>query len=741
MGMDPRNQRLGALVLSSSLLAAWATAARARELTFSDRVAAQQAIESIYWSHRIWPEGNPGPKPPLGVVMTDAAIAAKVEAYLRNSDLLETYWHRPLTSSQLQAEIDRMVRDSKAPGTLRELFAALHDDPFLIAECLARPALSRRLVDEALAANPAEHGAVEEALRGLTVDARPLAPPAENYALPAVFGGCSNDLWSISSLTNGTGANHPSARQLHASVWTGAEMIVWGGWNGSSVAYNNGGLYDPATDAWILSSLTTASGSNVPSARYRHTAVWTGTEMIVWGGLSAAGTPLKTGGRYDPATDSWATCSLTTASGANVPAARLLHTAIWTGTQMIVWGGTPDTAANALNNGGRYDLATDSWPVSSLTTATGSHTPSARIEHTAVWSGTEMIIWGGLDAAGAGLDNGGRYDAASDTWVLSILTNATGSFVPTARHDHTAIWTGNDMIIWGGAPNGSSAGVNTGGRFDPAADSWELTSLTNGTGSNVPSARQLHAAIWTGSEMIVWGGSTGATSGFLNTGGRFNPFADSWVLSSLTNATGAHVPSARQFHSLVFTGGSDQRMIVWGGNPNTATGGVYCAVCTRTWYQDSDGDGHGNPAVSIASCTQPAGYVLAGDDCDDTKPAVHPGATEVCDGLDNDCDGTVDNGGGTALCSDGAACSADVCNGAAGCALIHENVNLDTTGFSANRVDGRDLEVFALAWMTCPGNLLYNPAANLDQGAVFPDSCVDISDFHLFMDSFGRTCP
>ena len=49
-----------------------------RTLTFDDRVAAQRAIEQVYWNHRIWPTENPTPKPPLSVVMSDEAIRVKV---------------------------------------------------------------------------------------------------------------------------------------------------------------------------------------------------------------------------------------------------------------------------------------------------------------------------------------------------------------------------------------------------------------------------------------------------------------------------------------------------------------------------------------------------------------------------------------------------------------------------------------------------------------------------------------
>jgi hypothetical protein len=96
--------------------------------------------------------------------------------------------------------------------------------------------------------------------------------------------------------------------------------------------------------------------------------------------------------------------------------------------------------------------------------------------------------------------------------------------------------------------------------------------------------------------------------------------------------------------------------------------------------------------------------------------------------------------GGTAVvCNDNNACTADSCNQATGC--VTGNSNIDATGFSANRVDGLDLVVIADAWNACPGNPRYDAAANLDQGAALPASCVDTDDFHLFMNSFGQSCP
>lgn len=115
-------------------------------LTFAERVAYQRAIENVYWRHRIWPKERPDPKPSPDAVISQAQLEKKVADYLRKSQALEDYWQRPITAEQLQGEMDRMARHTRQPKVLRELFEALGNDLFAIAECLARPLLADRLV-------------------------------------------------------------------------------------------------------------------------------------------------------------------------------------------------------------------------------------------------------------------------------------------------------------------------------------------------------------------------------------------------------------------------------------------------------------------------------------------------------------------------------------------------------------------------------------------------------------------
>src|SRR3990172_8151246 len=216
--------------------------------------------------------------------------------------------------------------------------------------------------------------------------------------------------------------------------------------------------------------------------------------MIIWGGVTAGGFRTNTGASFSPGgAGSW---TPTSASGPTAP--RSEHTAIWTGSEMIIWGGVDDGAL-LLRSGGRYRRATNDWRPVTISSAT----PSARSGHSAIWTGAEMIVWGGDDGFGARLD-GARYNPATDTWTS--MQNA-----PIARNGHKAIWTGTEMIVWGG-----EVSDNSGAAYNLAHDSWRSITIVG-----APSGRTGHTAVWTGSEMIVWGGSDNA--GATSTGGRYAP--------------------------------------------------------------------------------------------------------------------------------------------------------------------------------------------------------------------------
>ena len=336
----------------------------------------------------------------------------------------------------------------------------------------------------------------------------------------------SNESWRPTSLVGA-----PDSRGAVA-VWTGSKLLVLTTRvNGAGQEVNVGTSYDPVADTW-----TPISTAGAPAAHPSQTAVWTGTEMIVWGGGGS-----NDGGRYDPAADAWTATSTTGA-----PTGRSGHSAVWasaaTGSSgvMIVWGGTD--SAGVTNRGGRYDPATDTWSPIAL------NGPSARTGHTAVWTGEEMIVWGGDDGqfASAGVkagfkNDGGVYVPGSDTWTKTSIVGA-----PTARITHTAVWTGSRMIVWGG--HGEAGGgvygllTNTGAQYDPGTNSWSAMS---------PSpllARERHSAVWTGKRMIVWGGRL-AVNLFYNDGGQYDPSTDTWPRMSDVGA-----PAGRTDHVASWTG-------------------------------------------------------------------------------------------------------------------------------------------------------------------------------------------
>src|SRR5262249_2730565 len=209
-----------------------------RTLTFAERVAYQRAIEEVYWGHRIWPKDRPDLKPSLDVVLSRAQLEEKVADYVRKSQALEDYWQRPISAEQLQTEMDRMARHTKQPEVLRELFEALGNDPFIIAECLARPLLAERLVSSWSAYDQRFRGELrqrEETSMGITL-------PSISYALPVIpdGSGCVDGTWTPT-------AAPPDGRVSATAVWTGTEMIVWGGGLGraSGDYFNTGGRYNP----------------------------------------------------------------------------------------------------------------------------------------------------------------------------------------------------------------------------------------------------------------------------------------------------------------------------------------------------------------------------------------------------------------------------------------------------------------------------------------------------------------
>src|SRR4029077_3508266 len=343
-----------------------------RTLTFQERVAYQRAIEEVYWRHRIWPKERPDHKPSLDAVMFQGQLEKRVAEYLRNSQALEDYWRRPITAEQLQAEMNRMAKHTKQPEVLRELFEALANDPFVIAECLARPALAERLLTNWYAYDQTIHGGLRQRAEA-DVHEHPTIEQMKQTS------GTYSEIEFVRSDTaqeKSQRTSHPM--NLNASEWVKIVdklTAMCGDGKGPVAAGVPPTKAAPITDTKVgmLSPL------QEDETRYYATAIIQKTEN-----------------RLKVATVSWSKESLE--SWLNGAGGQIV-----TALPVLVASYTFPTISDAA------ECADDSW------TATAGP-PDARFRHTAVWTGSEMIIWGGADGSND-FNTGYRYNPATDTWV------------------------------------------------------------------------------------------------------------------------------------------------------------------------------------------------------------------------------------------------------------------------------------------------------------------------------------
>jgi N-acetylneuraminic acid mutarotase len=536
-----------------------------RTLTFVERVAYQRIIEDVYWRHRIWPKDRPDPKPSLDAVMSQEQLEKKVSDYLRKSQALEDYWQHPITAQQLQTEMDRMAKHTRQPEVLHELFNALGNDPFVIAECLARAALAEHLITNWYVHDVRIHGKLKQRAKA-ELKTHPTVEQMKH--LNGKYS--ETEVVRSDSLESRRNPGHEHALKLNPSDWdeTVQKLASAFGVRRRVAAFESAerSTHSKNGIVGIYESIPTGrfSALQEDETRYYATAIvgktendlklitvsWPKEPLQSWianaeSQISTAMTPPISNYSLPKISDGGSGCiDDTWTATVYSPVGRFYHTAVWTGTEMIIWGGYAGGPASA--SGGRYNAATDTWmPTSTV------NVPPARTSPTSIWTGSEMIVWGGRDQNLTDLNTGGRYNPGTDTWTTTSTINA-----PSARVGHTAVWTGKEMIIWGGYHTGN---LNTGGKYNPSTDTWTITSTVN-----APSARNFHTAVWTGGEMIIWGAAGS------NTGGRYNPSTDTWTATSTSNA-----PTARFGHTAVWTG---IQMIVWGGSDGTNflnTGGKY----------------------------------------------------------------------------------------------------------------------------------------------------------------------
>lgn len=275
--------------------------------------------------------------------------------------------------------------------------------------------------------------------------------------------------------------NPPVARFGMASAWLGEKMLIVSG-QGAAGNSTDADLYDPKTGVWT-------KALSISQGRFGAKAIWTGSKVYMFGGYS--GTTRFRGEIYDPVLNSWSPMPET-----NPIAGRSHFSMVWTGSRIIVFGGySPGTNITDIADGQSYDPATGTWTAISTVGA-----PSARQWINGVWTGKKMIIWGGGHCpATCGVsfyNNGSAYDPATNTWAPISTVGA-----PTAREGHVVVWTGKKMLVFGGDINAAEASVSDGAAYDPETDTWSPMSNVG-----APASRTLGSAVWTGTQMIMWGG-------------------------------------------------------------------------------------------------------------------------------------------------------------------------------------------------------------------------------------------
>src|SRR5581483_6005282 len=271
----------------------------------------------------------------------------------------------------------------------------------------------------------------------------------------------------------------------HDAVWTGREMVIWGGEPDlDSEPLTDGAAYDPAAGTW----------RPVPAAplapRYDATAVWTGQEMIIFGGTSTDGDILADGAAWDPATNRWR------ALPASPLGPRDGAVVAWAGDRMVVWGGAtvpppddPGATSEMQADGAAYLPATNGWvPVAAAPMP-------ARSGAQAVWTGSRLLVTGGYhEGDDDDRTDGAALDPVSGAWSPIAARPAPGSCADAVSC--TGVWTGTVALF-------PSSGL----AYDPAGSSstgaghWSAISPYLSADATLVT----DPAVWTGTRLLAWG--------------------------------------------------------------------------------------------------------------------------------------------------------------------------------------------------------------------------------------------
>lgn len=331
-------------------------------------------------------------------------------------------------------------------------------------------------------------------------------PSATTTTCSAQPTGCGSAQATPQSLAGFTWAAAPapplSPRYAQASVWTGSELLIWGGvgYSQEQPEVGDGAAYNPVTRAW------TPMPASPLSPRNTAFAVWTGTRALFWGGGDGALAPLTDGASYDPAGRTWA--MLPAAPLRPDPGGR--QATVWTGTQMVVI---------QPGGGAAFDPGTNSWTaVPALPQVAGWQPYAIGAE----WTGSAVITWVAARPPEANDITPSGYSFTDYWWIPgSGAWTAVPGDLPGTPHGQqddgfpfgTTAAIGGRLLFLGGSgcPQGVSCPAQDfydGAWFDPSSGTWTYLpeKFSGGAGP----------AIWTGAAMVVFATRAGARPGLPN---------------------------------------------------------------------------------------------------------------------------------------------------------------------------------------------------------------------------------
>lgn len=313
-------------------------------------------------------------------------------------------------------------------------------------------------------------------------------------------------------------------RTGHSAVWTGRELIVWGGEPGPATTDDtrtsdgaDGSAYDPAADRWRVISPAPMAG------RTGHVATWTGEELLIWGGWRTFGQErLSDGAAYDPATDTWRRLPPAPLSGSGAVSAA------WTGNDWIVMDGITDEGGPIIVKVAEYNPEANAWTSRPELEMPASHSLVA------AWTGQDLLVVANPNqgrSAGFSLHPGEGWKRIPDPPFDGLNTGAAGA------------WTGTELLVstTGATVEGEDRTWDQVFAYDPVLERWRAAALP-------PAGIRTLEPVWTGTFALYFSGGMAADA--------YDPTRDLWFALPPTG------DRTREFAAGIWAG---DRFIAWGG--------------------------------------------------------------------------------------------------------------------------------------------------------------------------------